>query len=330
MRRREFVGLFFGAAVCPSHLAAQPSGRMQRIGFFWPFAEGDPEGQARFAAVAEALQNLGWTDGTNVSFGVVRAARKDVDLSALAREMVATNPDVIVVATGGQADLVHKVTRTIPIVVCSGGDLEGTGLIASLNRPGGNVTGSQLLSPALISKRVDLLKQLVPRLHRLGIVLPITPAAFLTTHYLEVIDQASHAAGVQAHRAEVRRPDEYPAAFAALAQAGCQAAAVLATPLSTGYRAEVIAGAASARIPTMYEFSSFVRDGGLISYGPDILPLYRLAATYVDKVLRGANPGELPVNQPVQFELAINLTAAKALGLAASPTLLALADEVIE
>jgi putative ABC transport system substrate-binding protein len=276
-----------------------------------------------------AKRSKNW-DGKNVSFEIRHAVGEPDQPSALAASLVAANVDVIVVTSAGLADVGRKVTSTIPIVVIAAGDLDGTGLVASPRRPGGNVTGLQVLSPALMSKRLELLKQLVPNLTRVGVILPITPTASITPRYLEVIDDAAHVLGIRVHRIEVRNSKEFAAAFAAMARDGDQAAMVIANPLSNAHRNDVIASAAETHVPTIYEGSSSVHDGGLISYGPAILPFYRGAASYVDKILKGAAPGDLPVQQPTIFELAINLRTAKALGLTVSPTLLGLADEVIE
>jgi putative ABC transport system substrate-binding protein len=330
MRRREFIALAGGAAVWPLSVVAQSLDQKRKIGVLWGLAATDPAWSQRFGAFSQALQELGWVEGRNVAFEIRHAVGKPDELPALAADVVAAKVDVIVVNSAGLADLAHRVTTTIPIVVASAGDLEGTGLIASLARPGGNVTGLQILSPTLMSKRVELLKELVPELTRLAIILPITPAAIITPRYLEVIEQAGHALGIQTHRIEVRASKEFAPAFAALLREGNQAAIVIANPLSAAHRIDVIAAAAESRIPTIYEFRNFVSDGGLVSYGPPIQLFSRAAASYVDKILKGAAPGELPVQQPTTFEIVINLKTAKAMGLTVPPTLLARADEVIE
>jgi putative tryptophan/tyrosine transport system substrate-binding protein len=331
MRRREFIALIGCAAIVGPHSAtAESTGQRRRIGLLWGLAASDPEWPSRFGAFTQRLQELGWADGRNVAFEIRHAVGKPDQLPALAAGLAAMNMDVIVVTTAGLADLARKATSTIPIVVVSAGDLEGTGLVASLRRPGGNVTGLQILSPTLMSKRLELLKELVPNLTRLGVVLPITPAGIITPRYLEVIDDAAHALGIRAHRIEVRSSEEFAPAFAAMARDGDHAAIVIANPLSGAHRNDVIVSAAESHIPTIYEARPMVRAGGLVSYGPPVLPFYRDAASYVDKILKGAAPGDLPVQQPTTFELVINLRTAKALGLTVAPSLLARADEVIE
>ena len=249
--------------------------------------------------------------------------------SAMAADLVQMNVDVIVTPSAGLASLARKATLTTPIIVLAAGELEKTGLIASLRRPGGNVTGIQILSPELMSKRIELLKQLVPNLKRLGVVVPVTPAAIITPHYLEQIAEAARALQIQFHPVEVHSSDQLDAAIATIAPLA-QAALVIANPLAAANAKAIAEFAAQNRLPTMYEFQFYTLAGGLLSYGSDIVTLHRQAATYVDKILRGANAGDLPVQQPIKFELVMNLKAAKALGLEVPPTLLARADEVVE
>jgi putative ABC transport system substrate-binding protein len=331
MRRREFVALLGGSAIAwPFSVVAQSPDRKRKIGVLWAFAATDPEWSQRSGAFRQALQALGWAEGRNIAFEVRHAVGKPDELPTLAADLVAAGVDVIVVNTAGLADLAHKVTTTIPIVAASAGDLEGSGLVTSLARPGGNVTGLQILSPTLMSKRVELLKELVPELARLAIILPITPAAIITPRYIEVIEQAGHELGIQVRRIEIRSAEEFAPSFAAMARAGDHAAIVIANPLSVGSRKDVVASAAASKLPTIYELRTFVIDGGLVSYGPPVLPFYRDVAGYVDKILGGAKPGDLPVQQPTKFELIFNLKTAKALGLSIPPSLLVRADEVIE
>jgi putative tryptophan/tyrosine transport system substrate-binding protein len=312
MRRREFIALLGGTAIgWPLSVVAQSPDRKRKIGVLWGFAATDLEWSQRFGAFSQALQALGWAEGRNLAFEIRHAVGKPDELPALlpalAADLVAAKVDVIVVNSAGLADLAHRVTTTIPIVVASASDLEGAGLVTSLARPGGNVTGLQILSPTLMSKRVELLKELNPELTRMAIILPITPVAIITPRYIEVIERAGNALGIQASRIEIRSAEEFAPSFAATARAGDQAAIVIANPLSVGNRKVVAASAAASKLPTTYEFRSFVIDGGLVSYGPPILPFYRDVASYVDKILRGAEPGDLPVQQPTKFELIFNL-----------------------
>lgn len=263
MRRREFIALLSGPAIAwPLSVVAQSPDRKRKIGVLWGLTATDPEWSQRFGAFSQALQELGWAEGRNVGFEIRHAVGKRDELPALAADLVAAKVDVIVVNTAGLANLAHGVTTTIPIVVVSAGDLEGTGLVTSLAKPGGNITGLQILSPTLMSKRLDLLKELVPELTRLGVILPITPAAIITPRYLEEIEQAGHALGIQAHRIEVRSPEEFAPSFAAMARAGDHAAIVIANPLSVAHRKDVVASAAGSKLPTIYESRSFVTGGG--------------------------------------------------------------------
>ena len=277
-----------------------------------------------------SLRALGWIEGQSVSFEIRHAVGETARFIVFARELAAANVDVICVTSAGLAEIARQATTSIPIITAGAGDLEGSGLVASLRRPGGNVTGMQMLNPELMSKRVELLKELVPNLKRIALIEPITPGANITDRYVAVTKDAASALGAQVSEVTVRRPDEFATAFAGLAREGNQAAIVIANPLSANHRHEVISSAARASIATMYELRVFVIDGGLISYGVEAGQLFRGAAGYVDKVLRGASVADLPVQQATTFELFINLKAAKLIGMTVPPSLLARADEVIE
>jgi putative ABC transport system substrate-binding protein len=331
MRRRKLITLIGGLAIAwPVTVVAQSTDRKRKIGVLSGMTATDPVWSLRFGVFSQAMQELGWGEGRNVAFEIRHSVGKPDEHSALAADLVAAKVDVIVVLSAGLADVAHRLTTTIPIVVVSAGDLEGSGLITSLARPGGNVTGLQILSPTLMSKRLELLKELVPELTRLGIIIPITPAAITTPRYLEVIEQAGHALGIQARRIEIRSPEEFAPSFLAMARAGDHAALVLSNSLSGAHRKDVVASATASKLPTIYEHRDYVIVGGLVSYGPDLLPHWHDVAGYVDKILRGAAPGDLPVQQPTKFELIFNLKTAKALGLTVPQSLLARADEVIE
>ena len=331
MNRRELIAMFgASAAVGSANVAfAQVRDRKRVVGLLWGGATDDPDFKRRLNAFAEGLAGLGWIDGENMKFAVKHAVGDSEQLSAMATDLVHMNVDVIVTSSVGLASLAHQVTRTVPIVVAAGGDLEGSGLIESVRRPGGNVTGIQILAPDLMSKRVDLLKQLIPSLIRLGVIVPITSAGIVTPLYLERITEAARAMKIEVHPVEVRSPQEFAPTIAALAQQ-TQAALLISTPFAAANANLIADAAAQSRLPIMYEFPGYASAGGLLSYGPNHIELHRQAAGFVDKLLKGANPAELPVQQPTKFELLINLRAAKALGLDVPPTLLALADEVIE
>jgi putative ABC transport system substrate-binding protein len=331
MRRREFIGLVGGAATSwPLVARAQQPHRMRKIGILTGQAANDSDGLARFAAFTSALQDFGWTEGKNISFEVRRAIGDPGQFPAMATELAELKVDVIVAGSAGLASIAHQVTSTVPIVTTVAGELEGTGLIASLRRPAGNVTGMQILSPELMSKRVELLKQLVPALTRLGIFEPITPAAITTPRYFEVLIDAARRLQIQIHRVPVHGPEEFASAFSTMVQQGDQAALVLSNPLSFANRSELIRAASESQLPTIYEARPFATSGGLISYGPDFMQLARDAADYVNEILKGVAVGEIPVRQPTRFQLVINLKTARALGLTVPESFLLRADEVIE
>src|SRR5277367_5799303 len=211
MQRRKFITLLATAPLWP--VVSEGADRVRKIGVFWGQAKDDPELWVRFAAFTQGLQKLGWTEGKNISFEIRHAVGDPNRFPAMAAELVETNPDVILTSTGGLAIIAHRVTSSIPMVVMNSGDLEGSGLIASLRRPGGNVTGTQILSPQLMGKRIELLKQLVPALTRLGIIEPITPAGINTPRYFEALVEAARALQIEIHRVPVFSSPEFTAAF---------------------------------------------------------------------------------------------------------------------
>jgi putative tryptophan/tyrosine transport system substrate-binding protein len=323
MRRREFIAALGGAAAWPLVARAQQTEHTRRVGILMSTAV---DGLAEFK---NGLQRLSWTEGTNVAYETRITTNTD-QFPALAADLVQSKVEIIVVNSAGLAAIVRDASATTPIVAAVAGDLEGAGLVASLRKPGGNVTGMQFLAPELMSKRMDLMRQLVPNLTRVGLVAPITRTGIITAHYYDVIADAAHALGIQIGHFPVHGPGEFADAFSAMVQDGDQAAVVIANPLSGTNRSEIIRSAAQYHLPTMYELRDFVFARGLISYGFNLLEGYRRAAVYVDKILRGAKAADLPIEQPTKFELVVNQQTAKALGLDIPPTLVARADEVIE
>lgn len=332
MRRREFLSLLGVAAVTtwPLALMAQSADALRKVGIMWGSPPDDPVLQSRIAMLKQRLSELGWAEGRNVLFEVRHLVGNPERFPAMAEELVVLEMDVILASNGGIAALARQATSTIPIVTATAGELLGTGLIESLHRPGGNVTGVQILSPELMSKRVALLKELLPSLTRLGVLDVISPISLRTSSYQDALTNSARALDIQLHRVETKTPDDIASAFATMAQHGDQATLVISSPLTFANRTVITSAAAGNRLPAMYETSAFATAGGLISYGPDFVQLTREAANFIDKILRGAAPGELPVQQPTVFELVVNLKTAHALGLTIPPSILLRADEVIE
>jgi putative tryptophan/tyrosine transport system substrate-binding protein len=328
MKRREFITLLGGAAVAwPLAARAQQTGKMSRIGYL---GSSSPSLEPHYVeAFRQKLRDLGHVDGENIAIEYRWAEGQDDRLPNLATELVHLKPDVIV-TTGTPSTLAAmQATKTIPIVMASAGDPVGAGLVASLARPGGNVTGFTILGPELEGKRLELLKQAVPELSRVAVLWnPSNPAI---VSYFETIKNAGRALRISLDPvAEVRRADELDNAFFAIASAHPHALAVLADRFLLAHRKQIVEFAAAKRLPGMYPYREYVDAGGLMSYAPSNIELFRGAATYVDKILKGAKPGDLPVQEPTKFEFVINLTTAKALGRTIPESFLLRADELIE
>jgi ABC-type uncharacterized transport system substrate-binding protein len=310
-------------ALC-SFAAAQQPKKVPRIGILWN-AEIAP---SRVEAFRQGLRELGYVEGKNI-FIEVRSAEGKLDrLPSLAAELVRLKVDVIV-ATGPRPTRAAKAaTSTIPIVMTYDDDPVGSGVVASLARPGGNVTGLATLAPEISGKQLELLKEVVPKLSRVAVlgdaIRPGTPQA------LREINVAADGIGVQLQYLEVRGPKDVETAFRAASKERADAVLVLASPVLTPQRKQVIDLAAQSRLPAMYARRESVENGGLMSYGVSIPDLFRRAAIYVDKILKGAKPADLPIEQPKKFELVINLKTAKQIGLTIPPNVLARADKIIK
>jgi putative ABC transport system substrate-binding protein len=329
MRRREFIGVLGGVVIWPSLAAQAQSPRRYRLGFVSTGAA-DPTRPPGLMDFAEALRQLGYVDHQNLEI-LPRFAEGDPKrLRDFASELVAFKVDAILVQSAGEASIFRDYIHDIPIVVWSAGDLEGSGMVQSLRKPGGNVTGIQTLAPDLMTKRLQLLKQIVPALTSVGFVKPITPTGLITNRYVDVATDAAQTLGIELIQFEVHVAKEFRSVFGTMAQRGIQAALVISNPLSGNNRVEVAAAAAEVRIPTMYEVRDFVVSGGLIAYGVVRRDFPRLAAGILDQIFKGSSPGEIPVQRASKFELTLNLKTAVALDLQIPPTVLALADEVIE
>jgi putative ABC transport system substrate-binding protein len=287
---------------------------------------GGAAGARQREAFRQGLRDLGYVEGRNVVIEYRGDEGKLERLPAYMTELVALKVDVIVVAGTLQALAAKQATTTLPIVFTSVGDPVASGLVTSLGRPGGNATGLSTLAPELVGKCLEQLKQAVPGVSRVSVLRDERTGQIL----LKEAEVAARALGVQLQVVEARGPAEFDRAFSDMTRARAGALAVLPTPMFFSERRRLVDLAAKNRLPTVFPYREFVDAGGLMAYGPNLADLSRRAATYVDKILKGANPGDLPVEQPTKFELVINLKTAKALGLTIPPSLLQRADEVIQ
>jgi putative ABC transport system substrate-binding protein len=317
--------LALGLLAAPPTADPQSPAEVHRVGFL---AFRAPSAPPLFEVFRQRLRELGYTEGQNIAFEVRWATESTDQFPALAAELVRLRVDVIAVVSNPAIIAVKQATQTIPIVMMVAGDPVGTGLVASLARPGGNITGLSNLAEGLAAKRLELLKEVVPRLARAGILLaPNTPAHASMRREIEA---AAQTLGVTLRPFEVRGPRDIDAAFPALAKERVGALIVLPHPVTTANRRQIVDLAAKHRLPAIYPWREDTDAGGLMAYGPNITDLYRRAATFVDKILKGAKPADLPVEQPTRFELVINLKTAKALGLTIPPSIMVRADQVIQ
>jgi putative ABC transport system substrate-binding protein len=330
MRRREFTRLLGGATVAWSVAAsAQQTERVRRIGVLTFSAESDPEGQSSIAAFREELRKLGWIEGRNIAIDI-RWAAADLELmKRFAKELAALQPDLILTSSTPAAAAMLQATRTIPIVFVIVADPVGSGFVESLPRPGGNATGFTPLVRSLGGKWVELLKEMAPRLARVALLFNPPTATFIDG-YLDPFKAAAASVGAEAIIAPVNDMPGLESLIAKEAQQPNSGLVVIPDAFTIQHRAEIIALAARHHLPAVYWSRSFTEIGGLISYGPYIVEEYRRAVVYVDRILKGAKPSELPVQAPVKFELVVNRKTASALGLEVPPSLLAAADEVID
>ncbi|MGB8515838.1 MAG: ABC transporter substrate-binding protein [Pseudolabrys sp.] len=328
MRRREFITLLGGTAVAwPFAVRAQQPDRMRRIGALAGI-EGDAEGQARFAAFQEGLQQLGWTDGRNVKIDY-RFGGGDADnIRKHAAELAALAPDVILAAGAAAVGPVLQAARTVPIVFVIVPDPVGAGFVDSLARPGGNATGFINFEYSIGAKWLELLKAIAPGVTRAAVLRDAIITA--GTGQFGAIQSAAPSLGMEVSPVNVRDAGEIERAVAAFARSSNGGLIVTGSALAVVHRDLIITLAARHKLPAIYFERNFVAGGGLVSYGPDYLDQFRLAASYVDRILKGEKPADLPVQAPTKYKLVINLKTAKELGITMPPTLLATADEVIE
>ena len=325
--RREFITLLGGtAAVWPLPAHGQQGERARRIGVLMNLVADDAEGQARIAAFLQGLQQLGWTDGGNVRIDYRWAAGDR--FQRYAEELLALAPDVILASATSSVQALQRTTRTVPIVFAVVSDPVASGFVQSLARPGGNTTGFMQFEFGLTGKWLELLKQVAPDVTRAAVLRD--PDVGSGTTQFAVIQAMAPLLKVEVNQVNVRDPSEITRAVEAFARSPNGGLIVTASGLAVRHRELIITMAARHKLPAVYFDRPFVAAGGLISYGPDQIDQYRQAAGYVDRILRGEKPADLPVQAPTKYELVINLKTAKALGLEVPPSLLARADEVIE
>jgi putative ABC transport system substrate-binding protein len=325
MKRREFIMLLGGAAAWPLAARAQQAAKLPTIGFL---VAGTPSSHGQWvAAFVQRLRELGWIEGRTITIEYRWAEGRSERFAEIAAEFVRRKVDVIVTSATEAVVAAKQATSVIPIVIAAAGDPVGTGLVASLARPGGNVTGLSIQQTDVAAKRLELLREIVPGLRRLAILGNVSgPAVVLDMREAEA---AARTLGMEVITSEIRRGEDIAPAFAAL-KGRAEALYLPIDPLVNTHRFRINTLALAARLPTVHTSREWVEVGGLMSYGANVPDLFRRAANYVDKILRGAKPGDIPVEQPSKFDLIINLTTARALDLEVPPTLLARADEVIE
>jgi len=327
IRRRDFITLLGGAAAWPLAARAQQRERVRRIGVLMTTAAGDPEGQARVAALLQGLQPLGWTVGGNIRIDIRFAVDAD-HVRREAADLAALAPDVIVANSSAGIGAALQATRTVPIVFAIVADPVGAGFVNSLARPGGNATGFTNFEYGVGGKWLALLKELVPDLRRVAVIRDPTTAVGLGQ--FGAIQGAAPAFSVEVTPLNLSDASENERALAAFARTANAGLIMLGGPLTLAHRDQIAALAVRHRLPAIYPQRLFVAAGGLISYGPDFFDQFRRAAGYVDRILKGEKPADLPIQAPTKYELVINLKTAKALGLDVPSTLLARADELIE
>jgi len=327
MRRRDFVAVLGGAATWPLAAYAQKSDQVKRVGVIMGFAENDEVWQAYLANFRQGLQELRWTDGRNIRFDYRFTGDSEELMRSMAEELVALQPDVILVSTNSVVSATLKATRSIPVVFTWVSDPVGSGFVTNLPHPGGNITGFHNFEPAIGGKWLAFLKQIAPDLRHVAVV--HVPEIVPNVAFLHVIEAAARSLDVSVTAAGVRNAADIERVLSAFGQEG---GGLIVTPsaLTATRRDLIITLAARLRLPAIYSFGFYAESGGLMSYGINQLELVRSAASYVDRILRGTSPGDLPVQLPLRYELVINLRTAAALGLAVPNPLRLLADGVIE
>ena len=331
MRRREFIALVCGAGAMtywPRLSRAQRAERVRRVGVLMNLAADDLEARARISAFQGSLHELGWVELRNITFEIKYADGRIDILPRLASELVASNVDVVVGAGTPAVQALKMQTNSMPLVIGAGGDPVGAGLVSNLARPGGNITGFSLQSTEVVTKRLQLSGEIVPGLSRLAFLWDPNNAS-IALQFKET-EAAGRAVGIQVQSVEVTTAAQIEAGILAAAKARVDAIFASSDAIQTANRAHIAAFAIQHKLPLSAEFKIVASAGALFTYGPSVADLWRRAGEYVDRILKGEKPADLPVQQPTKFELVINLNTAKALGLTVPPSLIARADEVIE
>jgi len=326
--RRELLAAIGGAVAWPFAARAQQRGRVQRVGILMPYPKGDSENEARIRAFKQELARLGWTEGGNIQFDEHWTADNMDRVRAEAAALVASNPDIIVTTGGRVVPVFMRLTHSIPIVLPTASDPVGVGYAQSLARPGGNVTGFTGFELSILGKSLEILKQIAPAVVRVALI--YNPDNPNSVHYRRISEAAAAPLAIEIIDLPVHNLADIDRVVTNLADRQNSGIFFLPDLTVTALRDDVVSLVARRRVPAIYSEPFFVKLGGLAYYGADRMEGFRRAAGYVDRVLRGEKPGDLPFQQPTKYELMINRTAAKALGLELSPALLALADEVIE
>jgi putative tryptophan/tyrosine transport system substrate-binding protein len=329
MRRREFLTLLGGAAAWPPAALAQQVNPLRRVAALWDFQKGDPHGKVIAAAFEQALGEHGWSEGRNVRFEYRWAADDAALVHAYAAELASQRLDAILCVSAPITRALKQATTTIPIVFFSGADPVRSGIVASLAKPGGNITGFSANEPSIAGKWVGLILEIVPSATHLGVLTNPAGAGGLSA-YIPVAIEAAQGSKVELTTVEASADAQVERAIEGLARLPVDGLLVLPGASTIVHRRAIVAATAHYRLPAIHPFRQFAEDGGLVSYGVDEIDLVRRAAGYVDRILRGQKPADLPVQEPTKFDLVINLRTAKALGITVPPALLASADEVIE
>jgi putative ABC transport system substrate-binding protein len=333
MRRREFIvgvgsAAVGSAAAWPVVASAQQGDRVRRIGVLMPFDENDSESKRRYSAFTQALADLGWSDGRNLRMDVRWTGDDTNRIRALAQELVRLQPDIILTDSTPATAALQRETRTIPIVFANLSDPVGSGFVRGLNQPGENITGFANFEATLAGKWLELLSEIAPGLKRVAIM--FNPDTAPVSIFMLSFEAAARSLQIMPITAPVHTDVEIESAITAHGREPRGGLVVMPDPFTTGHRAPIISAAGRNNVPAVYFLSTFARDGGLLSYGPDQVDNFRRAASYLDRILRGAKPGDLPVQFPAKYEMVVNLKTAKTLGLTVPQSILLRADEIIE